>query len=320
MHKVFIDGQAGTTGLRIHEYLAPRADITLLEIAEADRKNDAAKHDLIREADVVILCLPDDAAARTVKLAANTNTRIIDASTAHRVHPDWTYGLPELTREQREGIHAARHVSNPGCYPTGFLLGVRPLVDAGIIPADMHLTISAISGYTGGGRQMVERYEERKRTHPDDLWHVRPYALGMAHKHLPEMQRFAGLEHQPLFLPSVGHFPQGMLVSVPLPFAALSGAASIGDLGARLAEAYQDEPCVTVHAPGDDSVLEQGQLSPLGNTGTNRVDLFVFGSSEQAVVIARLDNLGKGAGGAAVQNLNIMLGLDELSGLALSET
>jgi len=195
MYKVFIDGQAGTTGLRIHQYLAGREDFDLLEIAGADRKNETAKYDLIRNADVVILCLPDDAAAQTVKLAANTKARILDASTAHRVNPDWAYGLPELSERHREAVRTARLVSNPGCYPTGFLLAVRPLVAAGLLDPGIILTICAVSGYTGGGRQMVERYEARAERDPTNLWYSRPYALGMNHKHVPEMKHHAGLDH-----------------------------------------------------------------------------------------------------------------------------
>ncbi len=317
MHSIFIDGQAGTTGLKIHHYLAHREEFDLLEIDEAHRKDDAAKLDLIRQADVVVLCLPDAAAIETVRLAENTDARILDASTAHRVHPDWAYGLPELGQGQREKIAAARCVSNPGCYPTGYLLAVRPLADAGIIPASSQLSISALSGYTGGGRQMVERYEAQTCAHPEALWHARPYALNMNHKHLPEMQQYSGLETRPLFMPMVGHFAQGMLVSVPLPLDMLDDAGSPAELAQVLKDAYAKEDCVVVHDANDETVLEHGQLSPLGNTDTNRVDLFVFGSESQAIVTARLDNLGKGAGGAAIQNLNLMLGEPELSGLSL---
>lgn len=317
MHRVFIDGQAGTTGLKIHQYLANRGEFELLEIEDAQRKNDRVKREIIAEADVVVMCLPDAAAIETASLAADTTARLLDASTAHRVHPDWTYGLPELTSGQRRKIRNARFVANPGCYPTGYLLAVRPLVEAGVLPDSLQLTISALSGYTGGGRQMVERYEAQQQAHPDALWHARPYALSMNHKHLPEMQRYSGLAHQPLFMPMVGHFPQGMLVSVPLALRDLNGDVSANVIAEALKDAYVDEPCINVHDANDDSALENGQLSPLGNTDTNRVDLFVFGSDEQAVVVARLDNLGKGAGGAAVQNLNLMLGLDELSGLTV---
>lgn len=317
MHRVFIDGHAGTTGLRIHRYLQGRDDLEILEIAEADRKNDNVKYDLIAEADVVILCLPDDAARQTVKLAANTRARMLDASTAHRVAPNWVYGMPELCETQRERIRQAKFVSNPGCYPTGFLLGIAPLTRAGRLATSAPLTISAVSGYTGGGRQMVETYEARAKSHPDALWYARPYALSLKHKHVPEMQHYAGLEHAPMFLPYVAHYPQGMIVSVPLQQTWFDRKTRRQDIYDLLAETYADEPCVVVHRPDDDTMLEDGKLEPQANNGTNRVDLFVFGNDEQILVTARLDNLGKGAGGAAVQNLNLMLGRDELLGLDL---
>jgi len=230
------------------------------------------------------------------------------------VNPDWAYGLPELSERHREAVRTARLVSNPGCYPTGFLLAVRPLVAAGLLDPGIILTICAVSGYTGGGRQMVERYEARAERDPTNLWYSRPYALGMNHKHVPEMKHHAGLDHAPLFLPSVGHFPQGMLVSVPLSFDWLKANTTLADLAGTLATAYEREPCVRVFEPNDETTLEYGQLSPVENVGTNLVDLLVFGNDQQAVLIARLDNLGKGAGGAAVQNLNLMLGLEELTG------
>ena len=260
--------------------------------------------------------MPDDAARETVKLAANTGARIIDASTAHRVNPDWTYGIPELRSGQREKIRAARLVSNPGCYPTGFLLAVAPLVASGLLKRDLPVTISAISGYTGGGRQMVEEYEARARTHPEDLWHARPYALNLQHKHVPEMKMYAGLDLAPMFLPYVCHYPQGMLVSTPLPKSGFSKRVSLKSVYNFLAETYESENCIVVHDPNDHGVLDQGKLDPQANNGTNRVDIFVFGNEEQMLLIARLDNLGKGAAGAAVQNLNLMLGEDELYGLA----
>jgi N-acetyl-gamma-glutamyl-phosphate reductase len=317
MHSIFIDGQAGTTGLRIHQYLEARSDLALMKIPEADRKNESVKYDFVRAADIVILCLPDEAARATVKLAANSGARILDASTAHRVHQDWTYGMPELDGGQRDKIRNARLVSNPGCYPTGFLLAVAPLVSAGWLSRDIVLTISAVSGYTGGGRKMVEEYEARRVSHPDELWYVRPYGLDMNHKHVPEMKFYAGLDAAPMFLPYVGHYPQGMLVSAPLSgswFTRKTGLEHIADF---LSEVYRNEPCVTVHAPNDQKELDHGKLEPQANNGTNRVDIFVFGSERQILLVSRLDNLGKGAAGAAVQNLNLMLGEDELCGLAV---
>ncbi|XOV87443.1 MAG: N-acetyl-gamma-glutamyl-phosphate reductase [Pseudomonadota bacterium] len=319
MYKVFIDGQAGTTGLKIQGFLQGRPDLVLLEIDEAHRKSEAARRELVNEADIVLLCLPDDAAREAVALA-NNNTRFIDASTAHRVNPDWTYGLPELAPGQRKRIAGARYVSNPGCYPTGFLLAIAPLVRHGDLRTDIPLTISALSGYTGGGRQMVADYEARAREHPDALWYSRPYALHLDHKHLPEMQRYAGLEKTPLFLPSVGHFAQGMLVSIPLAAEWFKAETSVDKIAGVLTDTYAGEPCVVTHSPNDSSLLENGQLEPQANNNTNRVDLFVFGNRDRFVLVARLDNLGKGAGGAAVQNLNLMLGIDELHGLSLQET
>lgn len=317
MYKIFIDGQSGTTGLRINEYLASRDDLDVLQIAESERKNESAKSDLINAADLVVLCLPDDAARNTVKLAANAKARILDASTAHRVNPDWVYGLPELGPGRREKIKQARLVSNPGCYPTGFLLAIAPLVSHGLMTPRVPLTISALSGYTGGGRKMVEEYEARARSHPNDLWYARPYALGMNHKHLSEMKHYAALDTAPMFLPWVGHFPQGMIVSVPLSAAWFRKTATLHDVFDLLTQVYEDEPCVTVHSPNDQTALEDGKLEPQSNNGTNRVDIFVFGNEEQILLTSRLDNLGKGAAGAAVQNLNLMLGKEELFGLAV---
>lgn len=317
MHKIFIDGQSGTTGLRINEYLARRDDLEVLHIAEAERKNEAAKYDLVNAADVVILCLPDDAARETVKLAANSKARVLDASTAHRIHPDWTYGMPELDADKRTQIKNARLVSNPGCYPTGFLLAICPLVSSGRLSRSVPLTISALSGYTGGGRKMVEDYEARAASHPNDLWYARPYALDMNHKHLPEMKHYAGLDLAPMFLPWVGHFPQGMLVSVALSETWFAQKTSLEAIFELLSDAYKDEACITVHPPNDQTGLDHGKLEPQANNGTNRVDIFVFGNEEQILLTSRLDNLGKGAAGAAVQNLNLMLGEDELFGLSV---
>ena len=315
MHRVFIDGQAGTTGLQIHERLQHRSDIEVLEIAPEDRKNPDAKQALIAEADVVVLCLPDDAARETVEMNAGRDVRFIDASTAHRTHPDWVYGLPELRAEQRDAIASASHVSNPGCYPTGFLAGVVPLFEADLLPRDTLLTINAISGYSGGGRQMIERYEARAFERPEDPWSVRPYALSLQHKHIPEMTAYAGMDTAPLFLPAVGHFHQGMLVSVPVFSEQMTRKVSVDVVRHILATRYENEPCIRVHPTNDDAALDAGFLDPQGANGTNRIDLFVFGHERQVVITARLDNLGKGAAGAAVQNLNLMLQVNELEGL-----
>jgi N-acetyl-gamma-glutamyl-phosphate reductase len=323
MYQIFIDGQAGTTGLQIHERLQGRADIELLEIPHTQRKDSDVKRQIIEAADVVILCLPDDAARDTVQLAPASNAssskqvRFIDASTAHRTNPDWVYGLPELNETQRSQIQSSGLVSNPGCYPTGFLLAIVPLVDQGLIKSSSPIAISALSGYSGGGRQMMEQYQQRELDHPDDLWHVRPYSLPLAHKHIPEMQHFAHLDHAPLFMPYVGHFAQGMLVSTGLFKEFFNTPVSPEQIHELLAATYKDEPCINVYGPNDDSVLSSGFLEPQSNNDTNRLDIFVYGHDDQILLISRLDNLGKGAAGAAVQNLNLMLGTPELEGLSL---
>ena len=317
MHKVFIDGQAGTTGLQIHERLKTRPDIEILAIDSEARKDTGARQAIIREADVVILCLPDDAAKEAVALDTHGDTRFIDASTAHRVYDNWIYGFPELNAEQRGVISGARLVSNPGCYPTGFLAGISPLTESGLLKSDTLLTISAISGYSGGGRQLIEKYEAREALSPGNLWYARPYALQMTHKHIPEMTRYAGLVTPPAFLPVVGHFHQGMLVSVPLFADQFSEPTSPEAVQALLEARYADEPCIQVLPCRPETSLEEGFLDPQGANGTNRIDLMVFGHDQQMVIIARLDNLGKGASGAAVQNLNLMLQVTELEGLTL---
>ena len=316
-HRVFIDGQAGTTGLEIHARLRGRTDLELLEIEPARRKDAAARRELLNEADAVVLCLPDPAARKAVALVERPGVRVLDASTAHRVDPNWAYGLPELDPIQRGRIGAAERVSNPGCYPTGFVLAVRPLVDAGWIDAAAQLSIHAISGYTGGGRELVERYEARR----SDGIHTppRPYALGLSHKHLPEMQQYTGISQVPLFSPLVGDFARGMLVQIPLLPGVRSRKMDPAALTAALAERYADEPCVNVHPPGGaDVLIDGGFLDPEGCNGTNRVDLMVFGHADQQLLVARLDNLGKGAGGAAVQNLNLMLGAPEHAGISIT--
>ena len=315
MTNVFIDGQAGTTGLQIRERLAERGDVTLMEIPESSRKDPEVRRRYLNEADVVILCLPDDAAREAMRLISGNQVRVLDASTAHRVAGGWVYGLPELDEHQRGKIREAARVSNPGCYPTGFVLLVRPLADAGIVSRGAHLSCHAVSGYSGGGRRLIERYEARRAGHPESLWHVRPYALGLDHKHLPEMSHYSGIDRAPVFSPMVGHFAQGMLTMVPLHTDTLGEGASAETVHGCLDARYRDEPCVEVFPPGAEDVLDAGFLDPSSANGTNRIELFVYGHGARVMLAARLDNLGKGASGAAVQNLNIMTGADELSGL-----
>lgn len=316
MHKIFIDGQVGTTGLKIVERLQKRRDIELMEIPHESRKDMEVKQSFLNEADLVILCLPDAAARESMTMIKNTHVKVLDASTAHRVDPAWVYGLPEMDATQRERIQQARHVSVPGCYPTGFLLQMIPLVGAGLIPNDYPVSIHAVSGYSGGGRQLIEQYEQQETmVAPGELWSYRPYGLSLAHKHVPEMQRYSGLVEPPLFVPAVAHFYQGMLVSVPLITSRLKKGATAHHIHAVLSEYYRNERYVKVLPLNDMDGLQSGFLSPVECNGTNRVDLMVYGNDRQILLTARLDNLGKGASGAAVQNLNIMLGVDEETGL-----
>ncbi|HIC45063.1 MAG TPA: N-acetyl-gamma-glutamyl-phosphate reductase, partial [Sulfurimonas sp.] len=252
-----------------------------------------------------------------VKLAPSNKTRFIDASSAHRTNKDWVYGLPEMGRQQRSEIGSAQCVSNPGCYPTGFLLPLIPLVEAVLLRPSSPITCSAITGYSGGGRKLIEAYEQQARENPRELWHVRPYSLQLAHKHVSEMQHHAQLEKPPLFLPEVGHFAQGMLVSIGLFQEFFTSEVDPGQIYELLACTYQDEPCINVYGPNDESQLVDGYLDPQANNGTNTLDIFVFGGKDQILLVSRLDNLGKGASGAAVQNLNLMLGKSEFEGLSL---
>ncbi|HUC65771.1 MAG TPA: N-acetyl-gamma-glutamyl-phosphate reductase [Stellaceae bacterium] len=312
--KVFIDGESGTTGLQIHRRLAERRDIALVSIDPARRKELAARRDLLNSADLVILCLPDAAARQAVSLIESNSVRVIDASTAHRTEPGWTYGFPEMSREQRAAVAGARRVANPGCYPTGFIALTRPLVDAGLLPRDWPVTVNAVSGYSGGGKSMIAEFEDE--TSPSyTRVPYRIYALTLGHKHVPEMQRHTGLAHAPLFAPAVGRYAQGMIVELPLQLKALPAAPRLNDLQAALKAAYEGERFVEVATLAEAAALKT--LDPEGLNGTNRMRLFVFGSDEtgQARLVALLDNLGKGASGAAVQNLNLMLGLPEASGL-----
>lgn len=312
--RVFIDGEAGTTGLQIRERLVGRTDLELLSIAEERRKDADARAELLNAADAVILCLPDDAAREAVSLISNPAVKVIDASTAHRTADGWSFGFPELDRDQRAAIQAAMRVSNPGCYSTGAIALIRPLVQAGIMPADYPVSINAISGYSGGGKAMIAEFEdEGGATYTTVPYRI--YALGLEHKHVPEIQVRSGLLSRPLFSPSVGRYAQGMLVEVPLHLGLLGAGASLARLHEALTEHYRGEAVVEVASINDCEALKT--LDPEGLNGTNRMKLFVFGSESgrQARLVALLDNLGKGASGAAVQNLNLMLGLPEAAGL-----
>jgi N-acetyl-gamma-glutamyl-phosphate reductase len=312
---IFIDGHAGTTGLRIRDWLAGREDIDLWTLDEALRKSESARKKAIVEADLTVLCLPDEAAKMAAGWAAESGARLIDASSSHRVSDGWVYGLPELNRDQRDSIRQAQCVTNPGCYASAFIALVRPLVDAEIVPADAALSIHGLSGYSGGGRSLIALWES-----PDNgrvgLPYEAPYALDRIHKHIPEMHRYSGLAQPPQFVPAVGPFPCGMRVEVPIHRSLLTHGASGETVWQALADRYQDETFIDVAPftglePVDDFALDPTRLND-----TNRMELHVLpNAAGHVLLVALLDNLGKGASGVAIQSLNLMLGLDEATGL-----
>jgi N-acetyl-gamma-glutamyl-phosphate reductase len=311
MHTVFVDGQEGTTGLQIRERLAAHGGVRVLEIEPERRKDAERRRALINEADLVFLCLPDAAAREAVALVepSNARTRIVDASTAHRIAAGWTYGLPELSRAQREAIRGSRRVAVTGCHAAGFVIALAPLVAAGLVPRDYPVACHSLTGYSGGGKSMIAEYEAARASHA--LAAARMYALGLSHKHLPEMREYAGLAHAPVFVPIVDDFYKGMAVAIPLHLRLLAPGTTRARLHEALAAHYAGERFVRVMPLDAESNAERGFFDALAANDTNRNEVFVFGNDERALLVSRLDNLGKGASGAAVQCMNLMLGFDE---------
>ena len=313
--KIFIDGEAGTTGLQIRDRLAGRRDLEVLSIAADKRKDQDERKRLLNAADVAILCLPDDAAKESVSLIDNDTTRVIDASTAYRIDPNWAYGFAEMDKTQSDIIAKARFVANPGCWPQGLIANLRPLIEAGLLPADYAVTYNGISGYTGGGKQMIAEYEAAG----DDASQFMPYGLTFNHKHVPEMTHYTGLSAAPLFVPNVGDFAQGMTTFVPLQLGQLAKVPSGKDLHAAIADHFAAiKDSFVVVAPYDAALGKSPALDPQAHNDTNTMTLHVFANDAraQAVLVAVYDNLGKGASGAAVQNLNLMLGVSARESLA----
>lgn len=310
--KIYIDGKEGTTGLQIYDRLGNRDDLELLLIDEDKRKDTAERKKLINQADLVFLCLPDIAAVEAVSLIEpdNQNTRVIDASTAHRTNSDWVYGFPELIPAQRSKVKFAKRVANPGCHATGFLACVTPLVQLNILPKHYPLTCQSITGYSGGGKQLIAKYEGENRDVALDA--PAPYAMGLQHKHLPEMQKLASLDFSPAFSPILGDFEKGMATSVLLHSHLLTRPVDAQNVQALLTGYYEGEKLVTVRPFGDTSIVYANQMA-----GKDGLEIIVTGNDEQIMITALFDNLGKGASGAAVQNMNLMLGFSEIAGLSL---
>ena len=315
MPKVFVDGQEGTTGLQIRERLLGHGGVTLLEIDPDKRKDNTERKRLLNEADVAFLCLPDAAAREAAAMVTNERTRLIDASTAHRTDPAWVYGLPELDKNQRAKIRGARRVANVGCHAAGFILLMHPLVAAGVVPKDYPVACHSLTGYSGGGKKLIAEYEAAGRTR-FPLGAPRHYALGMSHKHLVEMRSHSGLAFLPAFNPIVGDFYKGMAVVVPLARRLLGQNASLKAVHDALASHYAGERFVKVIPPVEEGRMNGAYFDPLAANDTNRADIFVYGNEENIMLVSRLDNLGKGASGNAVQNMNLMLGFDEATALA----
>lgn len=318
--KIFIDGESGTTGLQIYSRLNQRDDIELVSIEASKRRDASERAKLINAVDVVILCLPDDAAREAVSLVSSTTVKILDASSAHRTANGWVYGFPEINPGQREKIASAQFVSNPGCYPTGFLACIRPLIAKELLKNNFPITVNAVSGYSGGGKNLINQYHtfHEQQAEGESLYPYGIYGLQFGHKHVKEMHYYSGLASPPLFVPSVGDFEQGMLVQVPLPLGTLDNPPSGEVIYEAIANYYQDETFVQVAPYQDSTLLRDGVfLDAIAMNGTNIVQVFVFANdtTKEALLVARLDNLGKGASGAAIQNLNIMLGFPEELGL-----
>ncbi|MFP4697227.1 MAG: N-acetyl-gamma-glutamyl-phosphate reductase [Eubacteriales bacterium] len=315
-HKIFVDGQKGTTGLMIHERLANHPYVECLTIDYDKRRDLETRKKLLNEADIAILCLPDEAAKESVSLISDSNTRVLDASTAHRINDDWVYGIPELNKSQREKIKKAKRVANPGCHATGFIMSVAPLVSEGIIPRDYPISFHSITGYSGGGKNMIKKYEDENEG--TDYYKVpRHYALEMHHKHLPEMTKYSGLTYEPLFTPIVCNYYKGMVVTLPLIKRKLGNNVTAKDIYNFLKEHYKEESFVSIYSSeyDFDKLHYDGGFVIEGCNDTNNIEICVYGNEEQILLMSRFDNLGKGASGAAIQNMNIMLGIDETIGL-----